>query len=136
MLQYSILQSLFEIITEASQLIDCLASRLRKDHSFSTKKRGGVKNFSFSENSTYTLDEWSRMISVILSTNESLDEWSRMISVILSTNESLLTVDGHKWHIRYINPMSLFYSPWKCQKAFGFLTFSGGMETEHWTKMG
>ena len=27
-----------------------------------------------------------------------------------------------------------FYTPWKCQKT-GFLTFSEGIEVEHWTKM-
>ena len=25
-----------------------------------------------------------------------------------------------------------FYSPWKRQKTKGFLTFSGGIEMEHW----
>ena len=25
---------------------------------------------------------------------------------------------------------------WKRQKALGFLTFSGGIEMEHWTKLG
>ena len=29
-----------------------------------------------------------------------------------------------------------FYTPWKRQKTFGFLTFSWGMEMWHWTKMG
>ena len=29
-----------------------------------------------------------------------------------------------------------FYTPWKCQKMFDFPTFSGGIEKEHWTKMG
>ena len=33
-------------------------------------------------------------------------------------------------------PMSHFYTPWKRQKTFGFLTFSGGIEMGHWTKMG
>ena len=32
--------------------------------------------------------------------------------------------------------MSHFYSPWKRQKTIGFLTFSGGIEMWHWTKMG
>ena len=32
--------------------------------------------------------------------------------------------------------MSHFYNPWKPQKTTGFLTFSGGIETWHWAKMG
>ena len=28
-----------------------------------------------------------------------------------------------------------FYNPGKRQKTFGFLTFSGGIEMEHWAKM-
>ena len=31
---------------------------------------------------------------------------------------------------------SALYTPLKSQRAFGFLTFSGGIEIEHWTKMG
>ena len=31
--------------------------------------------------------------------------------------------------------MSHFYPPWKRQKTYGFLTFSGGMEVWHWTKI-
>ena len=33
------------------------------------------------------------------------------------------------------SPMFHFYSPWKRHKTFGFLTFSGGIEMEHWSKM-
>ena len=33
------------------------------------------------------------------------------------------------------SPMSHFYTPWKRQKTYGFLTFSGGIEMWHWTKM-
>ena len=29
-----------------------------------------------------------------------------------------------------------FFTPWKRQKIFGFLTFSGGMEMKHWTEIG
>ena len=29
------------------------------------------------------------------------------------------------------SPIIYFYAPWKCQKTFGFLTFSGGIEIEH-----
>ena len=29
-----------------------------------------------------------------------------------------------------------FYTPWKHQKTEGFMTFLGGIEVEHWLKMG
>ena len=32
--------------------------------------------------------------------------------------------------------MLQFYTPSKCQKAKGFLMFSGDIEMEHWAKMG
>ena len=34
------------------------------------------------------------------------------------------------------SPMSHFYITWKRQKTIRFLTFSGGPEIWHWTKMG
>ena len=38
--------------------------------------------------------------------------------------------------LTHFSPMPYFYSPRKRQKAIGFLTFSGGIEMRHWTKMG
>ena len=38
--------------------------------------------------------------------------------------------------LTHFSPVSHFYTPWKRQKTFGFLTFSGGIEMWHWTKMG
>ena len=38
--------------------------------------------------------------------------------------------------LTHFNPMFHFYTPWKRQKIFGFLTFSGGIELKHWAKMG
>ena len=32
-------------------------------------------------------------------------------------------------------PMSHFNISWKCRKTYGFLTFSGGIDMWHWTKM-
>ena len=32
-------------------------------------------------------------------------------------------------HLTHFSPVSHFYTPWKRQKTFGFLTFSGGIET-------
>ena len=34
--------------------------------------------------------------------------------------------------LTHFSPMFLFYIPWKCQKTFGFLTFSGSLEMETW----
>ena len=36
----------------------------------------------------------------------------------------------------HFSPMFHFLTPWKRQKIFGLLTFSGGIEMEHWAKMG
>ena len=36
----------------------------------------------------------------------------------------------------YFSPVSHFYTPLKRQKTKGLLTFSGGIEMWHWTKMG
>ena len=38
--------------------------------------------------------------------------------------------------LTHFSLVSHFYTPWKRQKTFGFLTFSGGIEIWHWTKMG
>ena len=37
--------------------------------------------------------------------------------------------------LTYFSPLFYFYTPWKHQKTFGFLTFSGVIEMEHWAKM-
>ena len=39
------------------------------------------------------------------------------------------------YFLTHFRPMFHFYAPWKLQKTFGFLTFSGGIEIKHWTKM-
>ena len=36
--------------------------------------------------------------------------------------------------LTHFNPVFHFSTPWKRQKTFGFLTFSGGIEMEHWAK--
>ena len=38
--------------------------------------------------------------------------------------------------LNHFSPVSDFCTPWKRQKTFGFLTFSGGIEMWHWTEMG
>ena len=39
-------------------------------------------------------------------------------------------------YLTHFSPMSHFYTSWKCQKIYGFLKFSGGIEMWQWTKMG
>ena len=36
----------------------------------------------------------------------------------------------------YFSQMLYFCNSWKRHKTFGFLTFPGGIEMEHWAKMG
>ena len=38
--------------------------------------------------------------------------------------------------LTHFSPISHFYTPWKCQKTYGFLTFSRGIKMWHWTKVG
>ena len=40
------------------------------------------------------------------------------------------------FHLTHLSPMFHFYTPWKRQKTFSFLTFSGVIEMEHWAKIG
>ena len=37
--------------------------------------------------------------------------------------------------LTHFSPMSHFYTPWKRQKTYGFLTFLEGIEMWHWIKM-
>ena len=53
---------------------------------------------------------------------------------VLKTIYSLLK--NNKRSLTHFSPMSHFYTTWKRQKTIGFLTFSGGIEMWHWTKMG
>ena len=45
-------------------------------------------------------------------------------------------VQSFKKSLTHFQPMFHFYTPWKQQKTGGFLMFSGGIEVEHWLKMG
>ena len=38
--------------------------------------------------------------------------------------------------LTHFSPMSYFNTPWKRQKTYGCLTFSGGVEMWYWTKIG
>ena len=38
--------------------------------------------------------------------------------------------------LNHFSQVSHFYTSWKRQKTFGFLTFSGSIEMWHWTKVG
>ena len=39
-------------------------------------------------------------------------------------------------YLTHFSPIFHFYTPWKRQKTFDFVTYSGGIGMEHWTKMG
>ena len=53
-----------------------------------------------------------------------------------NTSGWLLLLWALNWFLTHYSPVSHFYTPWKRQETFGFLTFSGGIEMWHWTKMG
>ena len=56
------------------------------------------------------------------------EHWEERVKLLNETCVNPLT---------HFSPMSYFYTPWKRQKkTYGFLTFSGGVEMWHWTKMG
>ena len=79
--------------------------------------------------------------------NKVVTKTTRMILTQLDTLNSLLScniedeIAVHYFHstsykVTHCSPVSHFYTLWKRQKTFGFLTFSGGIEMWHWTKMG
>ena len=45
-------------------------------------------------------------------------------------------VNQVKAYLTHFGPMFHFHTSWKRQKSFNFLTFSGGVEMEHWAKLG
>ena len=50
--------------------------------------------------------------------------------------KTLLFVGTINLHELILVQFSISAPPWKCQKTFNFLTFSGGREMEDWAKMG
>ena len=58
---------------------------------------------------------------------------SRIASQIFA---KLVVAEAYVTWLNNFTPVSHFYTPWKRQKNYGFLTFSGGIEMWHWTKMG
>ena len=44
-------------------------------------------------------------------------------------------VNQVKAYLTHFSPMFHFHTSWKRQKSFNFLTFSGGVEMEHWAKL-
>ena len=58
---------------------------------------------------------------------------------MLRTRIKWMILINWKWFqtmLIHFSSVSHFYTPWKRQKTKGFLTFSGGIEMWHWTKMG
>ena len=54
----------------------------------------------------------------------------------LEWERSSYAMDDCFSYLIHFSPMSHFYTPWKRQKIYGFLTFSGGIEMWHWINMG
>ena len=72
-----------------------------------------------------------------------LDNFSVLYFLITPGNPQFCSVyTGYKMgtlarnEITLFMPVFYFYTPWKCQKTKGFLTFSGGLEIGHWRKKG
>ena len=65
-------------------------------------------------------------------------KWMFLIFVLLICASVLhwKLTERTKLFLTHFSPVSHFYTSWKRQKTFGFLTFSGGLEKWHWTKMG
>ena len=73
------------------------------------------------------------MYSVLTTVNgkeKSIEDLNGKIQSLLITDTDLTD------ELTHFSPVSHFCTPWKRQKTFGFLTFSGGIEMWHWTKMG
>ena len=71
--------------------------------------------------------QWLQLIDSIL------ERWKFIIRENYKNAPNLVIHDDHLTHF---SPVLHFYTPWKRQKTKGFLTFSGGKEMWHWTKMG
>ena len=52
-----------------------------------------------------------------------------------STNTENIQLSYIENQLTHFRPVSHFYTPWKRQKIFGFVTFSGGIEKWHWPEM-
>ena len=52
------------------------------------------------------------------------------------TNSDAKIVEWFDESLAHFWRMLLFYTPWKHQKTFGFLVFSGSIKREHWPEMG
>ena len=72
-----------------------------------------------------------RIKSLVLSENSVKSKYLRPLNVQLK-----LSIWQKFWLLTHFRPLLHFYTPWKHQETFGFLTFSGVIEMEHWVKMG
>ena len=58
------------------------------------------------------------------------------LAFILKTLHHWFVFYEYRFLLTHFSPVFQFYTRWKSQKTKGFLTFSGGIEMEHWAKMG
>ena len=96
------------------------------------------KSLNHKRNNLWVMSWNSTNLWVALCESSSLGVASR-ISLHIVLSPQMRQSKNNKANIIHVNPflsMSHFYTPWKRQKIFGFLTFSGGIEMWNWTKMG
>ena len=82
---------------------------------------------------------------MFLSFSEIGIDWGITDHTIVARDWRIVSAPPNQWQWRakkinilltLFSPVPHFYTPWKRQKTFGFLMFSGGIEIWHWTKMG
>ena len=114
-------------------------------------------NISFSETFAYVLSEWSLIfvgtdrfhgftanlsISVKISGQHIYWKFSVFFMCYFLFDKTATGVRLKKWSskiksfLTYFSPRFHYYTPRKRSENFGFLTFSGGIEMDHWAKMG
>ena len=49
---------------------------------------------------------------------------------------NISTMVNATFKLTHFQPVFHLYNPWKHQKTYGFLMFSGRIEVEHWLKKG
>ena len=88
--------------------------------------------------------DYNIIIIVIILLKLKLFYYKILYSISLFNNHSVrksgntflrLTKKFKTSSLTHFSPVSHFYTPWKRQKTKGSLTFSGGIEMWHWTKM-
>ena len=89
-----------------------------------------------------TLQSNAQLLKKFESGSESTISWEKLAIINFNIPKNAKMDSGKStWKqkkpiLTHFSPVSHFYTKWKRQKTKGFLTFSGGIEMWHWTKMG